>query len=126
MNDHQKQQIRHLRQLGLGYTKIATGLGLSANTVKSYCQRNNLGATPVGVCGYCAAALRQTPGAKKRRFCSDKCRSRWWATHPEASNRKAFYQFICATCHTGFESYGNANRRYCSRVCAASARRVGQ
>jgi len=82
MNDNQKQQIRHLRQLGLGYTKIAGTIGLSVNTVKSYCQRNNLGAIPVGVCDYCGAGLRHTPGAKKRRFCSDKCRSRWWATHP--------------------------------------------
>ncbi len=126
MNNDQKQQLRLLRQQGLGYTKIAATLGVNANTVKSYCQRNNLGANPVGVCDYCAAPLRQTPGVKKRRFCTDQCRMAWWAKHPERVNRKAFYQFICTGCDTNFEAYGNGNRRFCSRACAGAARRVGQ
>lgn len=43
MNDIQKNQIKTLRLQGAGYSKIARSLGLSENTVKSYCKRNSLG-----------------------------------------------------------------------------------
>lgn len=42
MNIQQKTEIAFLRSKGYGYTKIAQELGLSKNTVKSYCKRNNL------------------------------------------------------------------------------------
>ena len=44
MNIQQKTEIASLRSKGFGYTKIAQALGLSKNTVKSYCKRNNLSA----------------------------------------------------------------------------------
>lgn len=42
MTDAQKEQVRYLRCEGLGYGAIATRLGISENTVKSFCRRNNL------------------------------------------------------------------------------------
>ena len=42
MNIQQKTEVASLRSQGFGYTKIAQALGLSKNTVKSYCKRNNL------------------------------------------------------------------------------------
>ena len=42
MNIQQKTEIASLRSQGFGYTKIAQALGLSKNTVKSYCKRNKL------------------------------------------------------------------------------------
>ena len=42
MTDAQKENIRYLRGEGLGYRAIAARLGISENTVKSFCRRNNL------------------------------------------------------------------------------------
>ena len=47
MTDSQKREIANLRAKGNGYGKIALALGISQNTVKSYCRRNNIGAGPV-------------------------------------------------------------------------------
>ena len=134
MTNPQKERIAHLRGRGESYSKIAAALRLSENTVKSFCRRNKLGADIAaghtadtknnGLCGSCGGPLIHTPGAKKRRFCSDGCRMAWWNTHPEAVNRKAVYRFVCPACGTDFESYGNARRKYCSRACFGAARRV--
>lgn len=43
MNTAQKERIRQLRMEGVTYEKIADCLDLSVNTVKSFCQRNQLG-----------------------------------------------------------------------------------
>ena len=42
MTDEQRVQIINLREVGNGYKKIGQILGLSENTVKSFCQRRNL------------------------------------------------------------------------------------
>ncbi|MCI8790782.1 MAG: RNA polymerase subunit sigma-70, partial [Lachnospiraceae bacterium] len=41
MTDAEKEKIRFLRMEGLGYGAVAERLGLSENTVKSYCRRNH-------------------------------------------------------------------------------------
>jgi endogenous inhibitor of DNA gyrase (YacG/DUF329 family) len=131
MTEAQKQQIRLRRAKGDSYAAIARALGISENTVKSYCRRNNIvvAINPeqtivTDVCANCGRPLNHTQGAKHRRFCSDKCRMAWWKAHPEAVNRKALYRFICPTCGTEFEAYGNAGRKYCSRSCFGAARRA--
>ena len=43
MNNLQKEQIVILRANGESYSKIADVLGISINTIKSFCRRNNLG-----------------------------------------------------------------------------------
>ena len=42
MTENQKTQIAKLRAAGLGYGKIAQQLGMSLNTVKSYCRRKGV------------------------------------------------------------------------------------
>ena len=127
----QKRKVVYLREKGESYAAIASAIGVSENTVKSYCRRSGLGSGAVAqimqvvgeACGYCGEPLHHTPGAKKKRFCSDHCRMRWWAKHPEAIHRKAIYHFTCPTCGKPFDSYGNAHRQYCSRACYGLARR---
>ena len=41
MTEEQKEQIKDLRGKGEGYKKIAQYIGLSENTVKSFCRRMN-------------------------------------------------------------------------------------
>ena len=131
MTAAQKQRIEFLRGKGEIYAAIADGLGISENTVKSYCRRNSIGIelkkehpTTLNTCANCGFSLAHTPGAKHKRFCSDECRMAWWNAHPEAVNRKAVYRFVCPTCGGSFEAYGNANRKYCSRACFGVARKA--
>ena len=42
MTDSQKDRIREMKADGFGYIKIAQALGLSENTVKSFCRRKGL------------------------------------------------------------------------------------
>ncbi len=127
MTDQQKMQINRLRSEGHGYGCIAALLGLSENTVKSHCRRNGLAGKlgsiiresggPVHLCPQCGLPVRQTPGRKEKKFCSDKCRNAWWSAHADKVQRKAYYDFECAHCHKPFRSYGNNHRKYCSTEC---------
>ena len=131
MTNFQKNEITRLRKSGAGYIKIAQALGVSENTVKSFCRRNGLVgnggvATDCAVtthCRHCTKPLGATNQAV-RRFCSTACRMAWWAAHPGHLNRKAVYSFICLQCTQPFTAYGNTKRRYCTRACFASARRA--
>jgi len=118
MTPYQKQKISELRGKGATYAAIASELGISENTVKSYCRRNKVEFIQ-NTCPMCGAALMHTPQKKQKRFCSDKCRMAWWKKNPEAMNRQAVYSFICPTCKKPFTAYGNAKRKYCSRSCSA-------
>ena len=127
MTDAQKNQIGKYRASGLGYKKIAEQMGLSENTVKTYCRRHGLGGnmaqqqsvaqTEGHHCLCCGAAVEQTPGRKEKKFCSDRCRNKWWNSHLDKVERKANYEFVCPHCKKPFIAYGNKNRKYCSHEC---------
>ena len=133
MTGEQKQKIQTLRIQGNSYLQIADSLGLSINTVKSYCRINNLSNSDAFKdtgneenkehCKQCGKKLVSANKSKPKQFCSDKCRMAWWNAHPEAVKRKAVYKFSCHTCGMDFESYGNSSRKYCSRTCFGAARR---
>jgi len=133
MNLKQKESILHLRGEGFSYSKISEMLRISENTVKSFCRRNSI-VSPATVmnqeqmaeygCHQCGAPLTQTPGAKQKRFCSDKCRMAWWNAHPEAVNHKIVQQVTCKFCGQVFTSHGSRVRKYCSRSCYAQAKAV--
>lgn len=132
MNTTQKEQLYLLRAKGLSYTKIAIKLGLSENTVKSFCRRNNLekgfcepslgNFVTQHLCKNCGTELQQRKGSKQKIFCCSKCRLEWWNTHPEAVDRKAVYELVCTMCGNTFESYGNKSRKFCSHPCYIKGR----
>lgn len=127
MTDAQKIQIGKLRGAGLGYKKIAEQMGLSENTVKTYCRRHGLGGNMTHLqtvvqfekhhCLCCGTPVQQTPGRKEKKFCSDSCRNKWWNSHLDKVERKANYEFVCPHCKKPFIAYGNKNRKYCSHEC---------
>lgn len=126
MTNAEKTKIEQMRKEGMGYSRIAKALGLSDNTVKSFCRRNNLTGVyeepkelPDGVrlCKCCGAQIKQTEGRKEKKFCSDTCRAKWWNTHLDQVKRKAIYEYECAYCKKPFTAYGNAHRKYCSHKC---------
>lgn len=121
-----KQEIETLnlmRSHGKSAADIAIALGLSVNTVRSYIRRHPpKDAVQVG-CRRCGKLVMQVKGRKAKYFCSDRCRNAWWNAHPEKVQRKAYYRLTCQFCGKEFVSYGNKNRKYCSRLCYADARR---
>lgn len=126
MTYEQKMLIISLRNEGLGYKKVADKLGISENTVKSFCRRQKNLMQPQepgsSVCKCCGAPIKQTPGRKEKKFCSDKCRMKWWNSHPELVERKAVYEMVCPNCGKRFSVYGNAKRKYCSHECYVAHR----
>ena len=79
MTSAQIEQVIRLQEAGKGYRTIASELGLSINSVKSWCRRHPVEETPVNGCKQCSAPLIQFPGKRKRIYCSDRCRYLWWA-----------------------------------------------
>ena len=124
MTNGEKMLIAQQRRQGLGYTEIARKLELSVNTVKSYCQRN--GIKPVGkttvsekdACRQCGSTLEHTPARKKKQFCSDACRLRWWHDHRDMSRTAKSAK--CAACEQEFIT--DRAQKYCSHACYIAAR----
>lgn len=135
MTNEQREKLISLRNEGYGYTAIANAVGLSKGSVKAFCRAHGLAGvraennTAVDVdtefCISCGKPLTQTPGRKKRRFCCDECRVKYWNTHQEQVKKKAVYTFVCPSCGREFTAYGNAGRKYCCHPCYIAARFKG-
>lgn len=77
MTNEQIEAITRLQQAGKGYRTIAAETGLSLNSVKSWCRRHPTSTSPPSFCQQCGSAIKQIPGKRARRFCSDACRMLW-------------------------------------------------
>jgi len=129
MTNEQKERITSLRNGGWGYKKIARALDLPLGTVQSLCRRENIMTVEPAVydenhCRQCGKPLVQKCKAKKRKFCSDECRVKWWTVHPCAKNgnAKASRAVVCENCGKTFNAYGHLPRKYCSHDCYVAAR----
>ena len=120
MNAEQKDQIRELHSSGLGYKKIAAQLGLSVNTVASFCKRQR-GSESCPHCPQCGRSVVQTPHRKPKRFCSTQCHNTWWNHHAVSGNGKL--QQLCPICKEPFFAYPSSHRKYCSRLCYGKHRK---
>jgi len=129
-----------MRNEGKSYSKIAVCLGLSENTIKSYCKRNNLGGVAAissmdqqnmgketfDFCKNCNNSIEQQLVRKPRKFCSDECRMTWWNSHMDLISQKSIYHLECMGCRKPFDSYGNKNRKYCTHACYIQERFMKQ
>jgi endogenous inhibitor of DNA gyrase (YacG/DUF329 family) len=136
LTQEQKTKITKLRADGYGYFKIAQLLGISKNTVKSFCRRNNLTGKVAEeiqktlnpayegkhLCMSCGVSVEQNPGRKEKKFCSDECRMKWWNSNLDKVKRKAVYEFTCPHCKKQFMVYGNSSRKYCCHECYVADR----
>lgn len=120
MTNEQKEEIMRLRMHGHGYADIGRALGISKDTVKSFCRRN--GMDNKDRCRACGNPIVQKEKTKRRIFCCKSCREKWWTEHANMINRKAFYTFTCAGCGREFTAYGNSKRKYCSHECYVAHR----
>lgn len=122
MTKEQTSAIREMRINGQGYKAIAAGLGIPLGTVQSYCRRNDLDGkaqdlVAAGVCRYCGKPLQQMKGKRRREFCSDRCRIRWWDAHRDQINSHTTRKVTCACCGREFDAYVSSGRKYCSHAC---------
>ena len=124
MTKQEKEQLQLLRLKEKTASDIALALHLSVNTVRSHIRRHPLPNTVIVSCKHCGKNIVQIKGTKTKKFCSDSCRNAWWNTHQANINKKAFYHITCEQCGKEFDSYGNKNRKYCSRACYGNARRT--
>lgn len=83
------------------------------------------GGSRTGLCRWCGKPVKQTPGRKEKKFCSEACRVSWWNRNRNSAERKVSCHLICPTCHTPFSAYGDPRRKYCSRACYLAGRFYG-
>jgi len=132
MTTEHKEKIQQMRQEGQSYSQISATLGISENTIKSYCRRNKLAAFKDSdsnsitlkadseirtVCKQCGKVLEQGIKGQPKKFCSEECRRAWWKSNDSQIIKKAWYILTCAGCGKTFESYGNKNRKFCGHAC---------
>lgn len=128
MTNDERIKIIKLREAGAGYMKIAKELNINLSTVKSFCKRKiNVGAVSVESiiaeendgfhCLNCGKELENRNTPRKRKFCCDECRQKYWNTHRELIKRKNGRTVTCNHCHKDFIVYGTADRKYCSIKC---------
>jgi endogenous inhibitor of DNA gyrase (YacG/DUF329 family) len=113
--------IHEMLQQGKSSKEISLAVGISSSTIRAHIRRHPefYGGKP---CRNCGQTMVQPIGRKVKHFCSDKCRMAWWNSHREQVQKKTYYTLVCAHCGKEFESYGNQNRKYCSRDCYVIAR----
>lgn len=116
MNQYDKEHIVQLRKEGLGYKRIANELGISVNTIKSYCRANQLTSEHLThlTCKQCGQELHQVDGRKKKIFCCHACKVKWWNAH---RNKQNGLTIICPHCGVTFKAYPHEQRKYCSHTC---------
>lgn len=85
--------------------------------------------TGTRTCPQCGKTVEPLTGRREKKFCSDACRMAWWNSHSDLVRRRAYYSLVCEYCGKPFESYGNKNRKYCSRTCYLQSKKrpyIGQ
>ncbi|MFA6696296.1 MAG: hypothetical protein WCR85_06665 [Sphaerochaeta sp.] len=131
MTENQKTRILEMRRLGCTYRHIAANLSLPVGTVKTCCLRaakKGLVTTPIEspkcTCKQCGKEIIQVAKRKKRIFCTDACRQKWWSSHQFLIHQgsAALHHFTCSYCQKPFTAYGNPRRKYCSHDCYIKAR----
>lgn len=125
MTEEQKKKIIELRKKGLGYKRIAKQLGITRDSVRGYCRRNepfseyihpkkkkvkNINKIEKRFClNYNKEIIERGKGSR-RKYCCNKCRYNY-----KNSNRKD-YHIRCEYCDQEFKAY-STKRKYCSHDC---------
>ena len=117
MTKEQKTLILYYREQHMTYRQIGEKLGLSPDTVKTFCRRNTLRedrteASASSQCRNCGAPVHPLPGRRERLFCSPACRTAYWRKH-NLLGKDPRYCARCGALLTG----GSASRKYCSHAC---------
>ena len=107
----------YYREHNMTYREIGEKLGLSPDTVKTFCRRNTpqedrTEASASSQCRNCGAPVHLLPGRRERLFCSPACRTAYWRKHNLLGGTPRY----CAGCGALLTG-GSASRKYCSHAC---------
>ena len=99
------------------YRQIGEKLGLSPDTVKTFCRRNTpredrTEASASSQCRNCGAPVHLLSGRRERLFCSPACRTAYWRKH-NLLGKDPRYCAGCGALLTG----GSTSRKYCGHAC---------
>ena len=81
MTRKEKQRIQMLRKFGFSYPQVARLMDINVSTIKSYCRRYGFADTDLetsGFCKMCRTPITQSPHRKKKEFCGNNCRVKWF------------------------------------------------
>lgn len=122
MTKEQKTLILYYREQHMTYRQIGEKLGLSPDTVKTFCRRNTpqedrTETSASSQCRNCGAPVHLLPGRRERLFCSPACRTAYWRKH-NLLGKDPRYCAGCGALLTG----GSASRKYCGHACYISHR----
>lgn len=117
MTKEQKILVLHYREQHMTYRQIGEKLGLSPDTVKTFCRRKRAQSerTEESVqaqCRNCGAPVHLLPGRRERLFCSPACRTAYWRKHNLLGGTPRY----CAGCGALLTG-GSASRKYCGHAC---------
>lgn len=117
MTKEQKTLILYYREQHMTYRQIGEKLGLSPDTVKTFCRRKRAQSerTEESVqaqCRNCGAPVHPLPGRRERLFCSPACRTAYWRKHNLLGGMPRY----CAGCGALLTG-GSASRKYCGHAC---------
>ena len=118
------EKLIELRRQRLGYMKIANLMGISINTVKSYCKRHKITrdtkaevALKEHACLQCGMPVKQLRGKREKEFCCDACRMKWWSAHQALLHHRKTHSQVCPHCHKTFTVINSRKRKYCCHAC---------
>ena len=133
LTDAERTKIIEMRSKGIGYKAIGSKLGMSRDAVRRFCKNNNLTGygeavkinhDEMAICPNCGKALEQPMRGRPKKFCSDKCRLRWW--NDNFSSHRLGMKTTCAECGRSFMSSPSSKRKYCSHECYIKSRFGGK
>lgn len=115
MTKEEIAKIYELKGKGYGYKKIANVLNAPLSTVKSIIIRHrNSNET---CCLNCGARIVNKPKTKRRKFCSEGCKRKYIASHPECIGKEKSIVETCQNCGKEFTVYASRDRKFCSHGC---------
>lgn len=119
MNDMEKNRVSALRDQGMTYQEISSETGIGLSAIKMHFKRMKPKIS-VPTCLQCKKPLGETI-SKKKKFCSDRCRCRWWVSHLDQFSNSDSHRYCCKVCGRTFFACKPA--KYCSRDCYYHSRR---
>ena len=114
VTNEQKVEILKLRKQKCGYKKISKLLNLPITSVSSFITRLN--SEDICICLECGEAFSPLPGKSVKRFCSKKCRLKYWQKKTRTS-LKYMVQKVCPECGASFMTYKYRQGIFCSKEC---------
>ena len=120
LTNEQKATILSMRKQGIPYADIAIVTGVHANLAKQIVFRHRH-KKQIMRCAQCNKVMTDSNNRPSKRFCSNRCRSKWWYVHRDQLSTLHEHSHNCVVCGRQFFSFKAAS--FCSRSCYYESKR---